>query len=81
MLASVRLESVTGIGWTTLQMGSNASWTAEQAASDFVRLLQQARERGPQQITDETGVFVLQAVPASNKVDVAKSLLELRSKG
>ncbi|WP_261335551.1 hypothetical protein [Rhizobium leguminosarum] len=46
-----------------------------------MRVLKCARETGPQEIYDETGVYVLQALPGGKKVDVAKALLKLRPKG
>lgn len=62
-------------------MESNSTWTAEDAAGNFVRVLEQAREAGPQEIHDSTGVYVLEAVGDKKKVDVANSLLKLRPRG
>jgi hypothetical protein len=62
-------------------MDSSAIWTSEDAAGDFVRLLKQARETGPQEIRDRTGVYVLRVVRDDQQADVAKSLLRLRPKG
>ncbi|MBY3255802.1 hypothetical protein HFO09_08895 [Rhizobium laguerreae] len=62
-------------------MDSNSIWTAEDAAGDFVRVLKQARDSGPQEIRDVTGVYVLKAVSDGTKGDVAKSLMKLRPKG
>ncbi|MGO7863352.1 hypothetical protein ELH26_37160 [Rhizobium leguminosarum] len=62
-------------------MDSNSTWTAEDAAGDFVRVLKQARVAGPQEIHDKTGIYVLQAIPDRKKGDVAKLLLKLRPKG
>lgn len=62
-------------------MDSDSTWTAEEAAGNFVRVLECARATGPQEIHDDTGVYVLQVVPGRKKVDVAKVLLKLRPKG
>lgn len=62
-------------------MDSDSTWTAEEAAGNFVRVLECARETGPQEICDDTGVYVLQALHGRKKADVAKALLKLRPKG
>ncbi|MBX5183397.1 hypothetical protein HJB88_12195 [Rhizobium sp. NZLR5] len=62
-------------------MDSSSIWTAEDAAGNFVRVLKQARDVGPQEIHDDTGVYVLTAVADRKDGDVAKSLLRLRPKG
>ncbi|QFY62705.1 hypothetical protein FZ934_20205 (plasmid) [Rhizobium grahamii] len=61
-------------------MTSKSVWTADAAAGNLVRVLKQARESGPQEIQDETGVYVLKAVGKNSKDDVASSLLKLRPK-
>ncbi|MGR9408152.1 hypothetical protein [Rhizobium leguminosarum] len=62
-------------------MESRGVWTAKDAKSDFVRLLEQARTIGPQEIQDDTGTYVLKVYDDKTKEDAAKYLLNQRPKG
>ena len=62
-------------------MVSEAKWTSEEAAGEFVRLLEEARVHGPQEIVDDTGIYVLRIRADSTKEDAARFLLRSRPKG
>ncbi|MGO8532063.1 hypothetical protein ACC756_17130 [Rhizobium ruizarguesonis] len=62
-------------------MESRGVWTAKDARSNFVRLLEQARTIGPQEIHDDTGIYVLKVYDDKTKEDAAKFLLDQRPKG
>lgn len=62
-------------------MVSESKWTTEGAIGDFERLLERARSHGPQEIEDETGIYVLQIRDDFTKQDAAKFLLRSRPKG
>ena len=62
-------------------MAANTTWTTEAAMGDFVRVLKQARDLGPQEIKDETGTYVLRVVDDFSKDDAARILLKRRPEG
>ncbi|TBY27428.1 hypothetical protein [Rhizobium leguminosarum] len=62
-------------------MVSEFKWTTEGAVGNFVRLLEQARKFGPQEIHDETGIYVLRVQDDATKEDAAEFLLKSRPSG
>ena len=62
-------------------MAANTVWTTQTAMSDFVRVLKQARDTGPQEIRDETGIYVLRVVDDFSKDDAARIILKRRPEG
>ncbi|ARO33653.1 hypothetical protein NXC14_PC00112 (plasmid) [Rhizobium sp. NXC14] len=62
-------------------MVSRSVWTAEEAKGNFVRLLEQARNDGPQEIRDTTGIYELQVKQDLSKGDAANFLAARRPKG
>ncbi|MGR9400163.1 hypothetical protein ACU8M5_10490 [Rhizobium leguminosarum] len=52
-------------------MDSGKIWTTEEAVSNFVRVLQEARVAGPQEIHDATGVYELKVKLDRTKPDAA----------
>jgi hypothetical protein len=62
-------------------MVSESKWTVEEAAGDFVRLLEAARVHGPQEIIDATGVYVLEIRDDHSKEDAARFLVRTRRTG
>jgi len=55
-------------------MESRRIWTAEEAQGDFVRVLEEARSVGPQQIHDATGIYELKLKLDRTKLDAAEFL-------
>lgn len=62
-------------------MVAASRWTTEEAAGDFVRLLEAARVHGPQEILDETGVYVLRIRDDPRKEDAARFLVRTKRTG
>lgn len=56
-------------------MVSASRWSTKEAVGEFARLLEEARIHGPQEILDETGVYVLQLREDYSKEDAARFLL------
>ncbi|RVK27336.1 hypothetical protein [Sinorhizobium meliloti] len=58
-------------------MADRATWTASRARDEFDHLLDEAKNKGPQQITDVRGTFTLRFNPER----AAESITEFLSKG
>lgn len=55
-------------------MDSRRIWKTEEALGNFVRVLEGARETGPQEIHDSTGVYELKVKLDRTKPDAADFL-------
>ncbi|MGO7910683.1 hypothetical protein ACC702_03775 [Rhizobium ruizarguesonis] len=62
-------------------MDSKIIWSAEEARGDFDHMLEQARNVGPQEIDDPTGVYVLKVKLDRTKPDAAQFLVKGAPKG
>jgi len=62
-------------------MDSRKVWTTEEAQGDFVRVLREAREAGPQEIHDVTGVYELKVRLDRTRPDAVDFLMRRPAKG